>query len=71
MFGLFMAVFGVFLLLAAGGLWLSRRVLKPACSPGAAVLASKPSASGISPQAAAFLTAAAGMLFVLLSVLEG
>ena len=69
MFGPFMALFGIFLLLAAAGLWLSRRALKQASMPGAGVTASKPSESAVSPQAAAFLTAAAGMSFVLLSAL--
>ncbi len=68
MFGPFMAFFGIFLLLAAAGLWFSRRALKQASMPRAWVPA-KPSESAVSPQAAAFLTAATGMSFVLLSAL--
>ena len=69
MFGPFMAFFGVFLLLAAAGLWMSRRALTQASIPGVRVHASRPSEAAVSPQAAAFLTAAAGMSFVLLSAL--
>lgn len=68
MSGLFMALFGVFLVLLALGLWRLHATSEPTRPLGTVLLSSRPHEYAIPARSAALLLAAAGLFIVLLSV---
>jgi len=68
MSSLFMALFGMFLVLLALGLWLMRGASERAQPLGMALLSSRPAEYAITARSAAVLVAGVGLSIIALSV---
>ncbi|MDR6559783.1 hypothetical protein J2809_004166 [Arthrobacter pascens] len=68
MSSLFMALFGIFLVLLALALWRLHATSEPTRSLGTVLLSSRPHDYAVPGKSAALLVAAAGLFIVMLSV---
>lgn len=68
MSGPFMALFGIFLVLLALGIWRMHAPSEPARPLGTVLLSSRPHEYAIPAKSAALLLAAAGLFIVIMSV---